>query len=332
MKRFIDTVTKVLFSLLLAFGILWWMYRGIEWADVREAMRSEMRWGWMLASLPFGILAQMLRAFRWRQLLEPLGERPRHSTCVHSIFISYASSLVVPRIGEVLRCAVLRRWDGVSFSQSLGTVVTERVVDIVVMLLLSLLTIVAEIPVFASFVARTGMSFTGILRSFTTTGYIVTLVCGAVALGTAIYLLRRFRVFGSAQKTLHNLLDGLLSIRSVRNKGLFVVYTLGIWLAYYLHFYIAFFCFPFTQGLGATAALVAFVVGTFAVLVPTPNGAGAWHFAVKTVLMLYGVAVVQGAMFALIVHAVQTLLVLLLGLFALFSLCFSAKHRDSSVV
>ncbi len=330
MKRFIDTVTKVLFSLLLAFGILWWMYRGIEWADVREAMKYEMRWGWMLASLPFGILAQMLRAFRWRQLLEPLGERPRHSTCVHSIFISYASSLVVPRIGEVLRCAVLRRWDGVSFSQSLGTVVTERVVDIVVMLLLSLLTIVAEIPVFASFVARTGMSFTGILRSFTTTGYIVTLVCGAVALGTAIYLLRRFRVFGSAQKTLHNLLDGLLSIRSVRNKGLFVVYTLGIWLAYYLHFYIAFFCFPFTQGLGATAVLVAFVVGTFAVLVPTPNGAGAWHFAVKTVLMLYGVAVVQGAMFALIVHAVQTLLVLLLGLFALFSLCFSAKRRDSS--
>ncbi len=331
MKRILDTVAKVVFSLLLAFGILWWMYRGIEWADVKEAMRSEMRWGWMLASLPFGILAQMLRAFRWKQLLEPLGERPRCSTCVHAIFISYASSLVVPRIGEVLRCAVLRRWDGVSFSLSLGTVVTERVVDIVVMLLLSFLTIVAQIPVFASFVARTGMSFTGILHSFTTTGYIVTLVCGVLVLVTAIYLLRRFRVFGSAQKTLQNLLDGLLSIRSVGNKWLFALYTLGIWLAYYLHFYIAFFCFPFTQGLGATAALVAFVVGTFAVLVPTPNGAGAWHFAVKTVLMLYGVAVVQGAMFALIVHAVQTLLVLLLGLFALFALCFSAKRRDSSV-
>ncbi len=331
MKRFLDTVAKVVFSLLLAFGILWWMYRGIAWADVREAMSHEMRWGWMLASLPFGILAQMLRAFRWKQLLKPLGERPRRSTCVHAIFISYASSLVVPRIGEVLRCAVLRRWDNVSFSQSLGTVVTERVVDMVVMLVLTLVTIVAQIPVFTSFVARTGMSFTGILHSFTTTGYVVTAVCGLVALGTAVYLIRRFRAFSGAQKTLQNLLDGLLSIRAVGNKWLFSMYTLGIWLAYYLHFYIAFFCFPFTQGLGATAALVAFVVGSFAVLVPTPNGAGAWHFAVKTVLMLYGVAVMQGAMFVLIVHAVQTLLVLLLGLYGLLALCFSARRRGNSV-
>jgi uncharacterized membrane protein YbhN (UPF0104 family) len=88
-------------------------------------------------------------------------------------------------------------------------------------------------------------------------------------------------------------------------------------VSYYLHFYLTFFCFDFTAHLGPMVALVAFVVGSFAVLVPTPNGAGPWHFAVKTVLVLFGVSAVDGAMFALLVHSIQTLLVALLGLYAL---------------
>ncbi len=326
MRRFLNTAVKVLFSLFLAGGILWWMYRGIEWEEVVEALRGGVRWEWMLLSLPFGILAQVLRALRWRQVLAPLGERPRRSTCIYAVFLSYASSLLVPRVGEVLRCVIVRRWDGTGFTRSVGTVVSERVVDMLIMLALSFVTVCVQIPVFSRFASSTGMSLSGMLQRFTAAGYAVTAVCLMLIVVTVVYLLRRLSVLKGAGETLRNLTDGLLSVRLVEGKLLFVARTLGIWAAYYLHFYLAFFCFPSTQGLGAMAALVAFVVGSFAVLVPTPNGAGAWHFAVKTVLVLYGIGAMESAMFVLIVHTLQTLLVVLLGLYALVALWLSAKR------
>ena len=115
--------------LVLGAGILYWMYRGEDWHTIWHVMTDEMDWTWMLLSFPFGILAQMFRGWRWRQTLEPVGEQPRSSVSIHSIFVSYAASLVVPRVGEFTRCGVLNRYDGVSFPKALGTVVTERAID-----------------------------------------------------------------------------------------------------------------------------------------------------------------------------------------------------------
>jgi hypothetical protein len=109
---------------------------------------------------------------------------------------------------------------------------------------------------------------------------------------------------------------GITSLRIVRSHMRFVIYTLAIWACYFLHYYLTFFCFDATAGLGAKCALVTFIVGSIAVIVPTPNGAGPWHFAVKTMLVLYGVHETDALYFVLIVHSVQTLLVLALGVFA----------------
>jgi len=315
--------------MVLAAAILWWMYRGFRWDEVFRSLSKDMRWGWMILSMPFGVLAQVFRALRWRQALEPMGEHPRRHTCINAIFLSYASSLVVPRVGEFLRCGVLKRWEGTHFSRSVGTVLCERVVDMLLILLLTLVTVLWQIPVFMSFMARTGMSLSGILQGFTATGYLVTLLCSVVALVAGVYLLNKFHLFSRTKSVLHNLMEGLLSFRLVRNKPAFLLNSVGIWLAYYLHFYLTFFCFSATEGLGAMAALVAFVVGSFAVLVPTPNGAGPWHFAVKTVLVLYGVEATVGAMFVLVVHTLQTLLVVLLGLYALAALALTPPQTTN---
>ena len=304
------------------------MYRGFDWDAVRLSLQSEVNWTWMLLSFPFGILAQVFRALRWQQVLCPLDEHPRLHTCVNAIFLSYASSLVVPRVGEVLRCGVLKRWDGTSFSKGVGTVVTERVVDMLMIALLSLVVVLLELPVFADFVHRTGMSLTGVFGQFTPTGWAVTLLCGVLILATGMWLLMRLRMFSKTKDFVHNLKEGLLSVRQVNSIGLFTAYSVGIWLSYFLHFYLTFFCFRFTADLGWEVALVAFVVGTFAVLVPTPNGAGPWHFAVKTVLMLFGVAATDGALFALVVHTIQTLLVAALGVYAVLALSATKKIED----
>jgi len=310
------------------------MYRGIRWEELVDALSHKMSWTWMLLSMPFGILAQVLRAMRWRQALAPAGERPRLSTCIHAVFLSYASSLVVPRVGEVLRCGVLKRYEGTNFSCCIGTVVTERVIDTLLVLVLSFLTFLTQIPVFLTFFQRTGISLGSMLSTFSLTGWLVTAACGLLALVGIVLLVRKTlpkpslkgRESSPLKGELERVWSGLLSVRDLQQPLLFILYSVGIWASYFLHFYLTFFCFDFTAGLGALAALVAFVVGTFAVLVPTPNGAGSWHFAVKTVLVLYGVEQTAGALVVLIVHTLQTLLVALLGMYSSIALSFRKNH------
>lgn len=315
--------------LMLGGAILWWMYRGFNWAAFEHSLVSEMDWTWMWLSFPFGILAQVFRALRWRQVLRPLGQQPRLNTCVNAVFLSYASSLVIPRVGEVLRCTVLKRYDGVSFSQGVGTVVTERIVDMVIIALLSLIVFLTQIPVFIDFFQQTGVGVGGFLGQFTLTGWLVTLGCGILIIATGLYLLHHYELMTRTRSILHELKEGLLSVRHLDGTGRFLFYSLAIWGCYFLHFYLTFFCLSSTAGLGINVAMVAFVVGTFAVLVPTPNGAGPWHFAVKTVLMLYGVPGDEGALFALIVHSVQTLLVAFLGIYAVVALAATKSVSGS---
>ena len=327
MKKPAGDILKVVLSLVLGGTILWWMYREFDFARVREVLLHEMRWEWMLLSFPFGILAQAFRGWRWRQTLEPLGEHPRMSTCLNAVFLSYAVSLVIPRIGEFARCGILKRWDGVSFSKALGTVVTERAIDTLLILTITALTLLSQITVFRTFFDQTGTSLSGILSSFTTTGYIVTSVCGLAALLLIWWLLRRLSIYNKVKATLGGIWQGIISLRGVRNVPLFLVFTVGIWLCYFLHYYLTFFCFTATEGLGLSCALVTFIVGSIAVIVPTPNGAGPWHFAVKTMLILYAVPSDDALNFVLIVHTVQTLLVVLLGIYAWVALAFTSKVR-----
>lgn len=312
----------------MAFGLLmlWWIYRELNWRDVADTLRRGMNWWWMALSLMFGIVPQIMRGMRWRQALQPLGEHPRRRTCVDAIFLSYASSLIVPRIGEVARCGSLRAADGVSFSRSLGTVVTERAVDSVVMILFTAVAFVLQLPVFTTFISQTGTGLDDLLGRFTQTGYVVTLVCVLAAALTLVLLVWRLSVLRRVKGVVAGLTAGITSLRHVRHKGVYAARSLGIWVCYFLHFYLAFFCFPATAGLGFTAGIAAFCIGTFAVLVPTPNGAGPWHFAVKTVLVLYGVAPDAAIMFALVVHALQTLLVVMLGIYGWADLALAGRR------
>lgn len=299
----------------LGLGILWWMYRGTNWSDFGHYVLHEMNWWWMLLSLAFGILPQMARAWRWKMALEPLGEHPRRTSCIDAIFMSYAASLVIPRVGEVTRCGTLKTADGVSFTKSLGTVVTERLVDSLLMLLFTGIAFLLQLPMFLRFLKETNTNIGDLLYRFTGTGYIVTFICLVAALIAVFVAIRRFSFFKKGRDMLRDMWEGVLSLRKVRDLPLYLFYSVLIWVGYFLHFYIAFFSFDFTAHLSIGAAFLIFCVGTFAVLVPTPNGAGPWHFAVKTMLVLYGVAETQAIMFALTVHTIQTALVVLLGAF-----------------
>ena len=317
-------ILKILMPLILGAAILYWMYRGEDWQQIRHVMTDEMDWKWMLLSFPFGILAQMFRGWRWRQTLEPVGEHPRTSTSIHSIFLSYAASLVIPRVGEFTRCGVLKRYDDVSFPKALGTVVTERAIDSLLVMGITAVVILLEMSTFGTFFRKTGTNLHDILYGFSWAGYFVVAICAIAMLILLHFLLRKLSIYDKVRATLSGIWQGVISLKDVKNIPLFSFFTVAIWLSYFLHYYLTFFCFDFTAHLGLGCALVTFIVGSIAVIVPTPNGAGPWHFAVKTMLILYGVADEHALYFVLIVHTVQTMLVVALGIYAWLALNFTS--------
>jgi len=330
-KKISNDIFKIALSLILGGAILYWMYRGFNFHSIEQVVMHDMNWTWMLLSFPFGILAQMFRGWRWKQTLEPIDEHPRTCTCINSIFLSYAVSLVVPRIGEFARCGVLKRYDNVSFPKALGTVVTERAIDSLLVMIITGLTFISQIPVFMKFFRRTGTSMDSMLKNFSLIGYLVTGICGIAVLILLHYLLKRLSIYNKVKATLSGIWQGVISLKGVKNVPLFIFFTLAIWGSYFLHYYLTFFCFDATSHLGMACAMVTFIVGSIAVIVPTPNGAGPWHFAVKTMLILYGVADTNALYFVLIVHTVQTMLVVLLGVYAWAALAFTEKRNQEKL-
>lgn len=318
--RIASKILKKVLPFVLGSAILYWMYRDFDFDSMLRFMQKEMDWTWMWLSMPFGILAQMFRGWRWRQTLEPIGEKTRTATSINAIFLSYAVSLAIPRIGEFTRCGVLNKCDGVSFPKALGTVVVERAVDTLIILLLTVAALLIQMNVFAEFFSHTGVNMSEFLGRFTTTGYIVTAVCGAAACISLYFIRKKLSIYNKVKTTVQGIIEGVLSLKQVKNIPLFLFYSFAIWISYFLHYYLTFFCFDFTASLGMACAIATFIVGSIAVIVPTPNGAGPWHFAVKTMLILYGVAETDALYFVLIVHTLQTLLVVLLGVYAAIAL------------
>ena len=332
-KTIATNAAKILFPILLGGAILYWMYRGEDFGRFFHVMTEEMDWTWMLLSFPFGILAQAFRGWRWKQTLEPVvASGARASVCVNAVFLSYAASLVIPRIGEFTRCGVLKRYDGFSFSKALGTVVTERAVDTLIVMGYSGLILLLEMSTFGTFFQKTGTIIDRMLSQFSLTGYLVTAVCAIAALILLHLLLKNFSIYNKVKMTLSGIWEGVLSLRGVKNLPLYLFFSIGIWVCYFLHYYLTFFCFDFTENLGIGCALVSFVVANFAVIVPTPNGAGPWHFAIKTMLILYGVADEQALWFVLIVHSVQTMLVVALGIYAWAALSYTKRIQSKTII
>lgn len=325
MNKLLKKALKLILPVVLGGFILYWVYRDFDFAKAGDVILHDTNWWWMSFSLLFGVFAQIFRGLRWKQTLEPLGEFPRTSSCVDAIFISYAASLVVPRIGEVSRCGILAKYDGVSFSKSLGTVVTERLVDTLTIFLITGITVLLQMPVFVTFLEQTGTKIPSFVHLLTSVWFYIVLFCVIGVIVLLYYLMRTLSFFEKVKGVALNVCEGIMSLKNVKNIPLFIIYTLLIWICYFFHFYITFFCFSFTGHLGILAALVLFVGGTFAVIVPTPNGAGPWHFAVITMMMLYGVDDTDAGIFALIVHGIQTLLVIVLGIYGLIALSFRGK-------
>ena len=326
-EKILKNIVKIALPLLIAGVLLFYMYRDFDFSEAKRIFLHEMNVWWLLASLVPITLSHVMRGLRWLITLEPLGYKPKKGDSIDSIFIAYASNIVIPRVGEVSRCAVLSKYDGVPFSKALGTLVAERLVDMLLVLLFVCVMLLTQLDVFVSLFAQTGTN-EGALTALFTSPKTYIIIAVAIAVCALLWLgLKKTKFYAKIKQMVRGFIDGLLSLKTMHRKGLFLLYTIGIWIGYFLEFYLAFFCFPFTAELSVVQALVIFAAISLAIIIPTPNGAGPWHFVVISMMTLYGVSQTDASSFALIVHAFQTLGVMCLGAYGWVALQVRNKKR-----
>ena len=243
MNKLLKEILSVALPIALGVFVFYWVYRDFDFARVGDVLLHGTSWGWMLLSLFFGVMSHVFRGWRWKQTLAPLGAYPRAGNCVDAIFVSYATNLVLPRVGEVSRCGVLARYDGVSFAKSLGTVVTERLLDGVCILLITGGTFLLQMPVFVRFFNETGTKIPSLLHLLASPWFYVSLF-SVIGVGVLLYyLLRMLSFYEKVKGVVRGVWEGIMSLRQVDHIGLFTFYTVAIWACYFLHFYLTFFCF-----------------------------------------------------------------------------------------
>ena len=323
MKKIFNYTLKTVLPIILGVLILYVVYKDFKFSLLWSGLK-EMNLLWFAFSTVFGVMSHVIRGWRWKLSLAPLGYNPSSSVCVNSVYVAYAANLVLPRVGEVSRCVILEKHERVPFAHALGTLVMERMLDTVMVLLITFVAIALQWPVFSSFINEAGVEVPGGNVISSSHGLVVVLL-SALAVAILLFLfIRKLAVWKKIKSFVARFMEGVLSLKKMKNGWLFLLETVGIWFCYFMQFYLCFFCFGFSSGLSVAAALLLFVGGSIAVVVPTPNGAGAWHYVIMSIMMLYGVSETDAGVFALIVHGTQTLLVVALGLYGLAALQLKA--------
>lgn len=319
MKKIFNYTLKTVLPILLGALILYMVYDDFDFSQLWSELKR-MNLFWFAVSTVFGVMSHVIRGWRWKLTLAPLGYNPSSSTCVNSVYVAYAANLVLPRVGEVSRCVILEKNEHVPFAHALGTLVMERMIDTVMVLLITFVAVALQWPVFSRFVGEAGLEVPG--GDFLTTprGWVIILLSLLAVALLFIFFLRKLSIWKRIRSFISRFMEGLLSLRKMKDGWLFVLETVGIWFCYFMQFYLCFFCFGFSSSLSLAAALLLFVGGSIAVVVPTPNGAGPWHYVIISIMVLYGVSTTDAQVFALIVHSAQTLLVAALGLYGIAAL------------
>lgn len=282
---------------------------------------GEIHLFWLAVVFMVFIWSNISRAIRWRMLIEPLGVRPRLLTLFFAIMISYLANLAFPRIGEFVRAGVVARYTGLSAEKIMGTVVLDRLADLIIFALLILIALFIQSDRIMSYLAEAGyeMGSNAWLLPLT-----IVVAGGVIAWWFIRYVVRtefRSSIMLKAQKLFIGFGEGLKTISQVKQIGWFVFHSIWIWVMFFLMTYFGFRIFDPVANLGLDAGLTVFVFGALGFVLPSPGGMGTYHFLITEALKLYGVSAADGFSLANILYfAIQLGCNALLGIIGLIGL------------
>ena len=314
LKSVFRTVIKIFLPLTLGCLLLWFLYRNMDITEIWNVIKSGVDYRIILFSLLFGLGANLVRGFRWGLLIQSLGEKFKMRNAVYAVLGNYAVNLVLPRVGEVWRCGMVTKYDNISFTKLLGTLLIDRVSDTIMVGLITLSIVTFNMDFFLDFFRKNPELIDGFRSMFNSIWIYAFAVFFIFGIWFVFKYLSNFTLVQKAKGMLRNIWTGIKSVWVMERKGLFLVQTLLIWLGYFLYFYITFYAFDFTRDLGISVGLIAFTMSSIGVAVPVQGGIGPWHFMVIATLTCFGVNENDAAAFALVVHTIQTAWVAVCGL------------------
>ena len=326
MKKTISLLLKYGIPILISVGLAWFLYNNVDLKAIGTSLEQDVNYWWFIPVIVVSIFSHVFRAYRWRLQLRAIGLTPPLHALVCSIFGTYFVNLLFPRLGEVWRTGYIARRENASFSQVLGSMVGDRLSDTVTVLLLTVVTFFLAQNAFMKFMSqRNGSGEAGSM--FTTWWFWVIVVLGVLGVAALVWLYRtksQNKLVQKLQSIVRNLWEGFYSITKMKGKWWFLLYTILIWGCYFLQLYLASFAFNCTKDLGVIAILVLFVLSSIGMAVPSNGGMGPWQYAIMFGLAIYGVGTLpltnpynpEASAFAWVVWGIQTLLLIVLGIYA----------------
>ena len=338
MKDNIIRTARILFFLATGLFFLFISFRDVPLEILISGLRSA-RYEWVLLSLSFATLAFLSRAFRWVLLIEPLGYRPSVKNTFYALMTGYLANFILPRIGEITRCGSLNRTDRIPADSLLGTVITERIADLILLLLLAAAAFVINFDLFGRFLYGNIIQpfFTWIFSLLDIPLGLLGLIITAIALIMLLYRilavwLRNFRLCRRVEEALKRVGGGMKSVIRMDKKLWFLYHTIFIWLMYFLMTWAVFMALPATAMLNAGDALFILVIGGLGMAAPVQGGFGTYHWIVTLGLGIYGIPREDGLVFATLSHESQAILMILLGSFSMLMVFLKWKRAQSSPV
>ena len=314
---------KKILPITIGIVLLWWVYHSANTTEKEQLLHSleNAHLGFVFLSMGLGILAHFLRALRWQWALKPLGHQPSVVNLFASLMAGYLSNLGIPRSGELIRCQFVSKYEQISFSQVLGSVVMERVLDIIMLLVCCILAGICHYTLFIQLV----LQFNPMVSVVVVLGMILLGIIGVLILNRLQFsFLEKLKTFGNS------ILEGLQSVRKVTSPFWFIVVTVCIWVLYFLMTYSVSWALPELQTRDLGIYLMAFLAGTFSMTV-TSGGIGIlpYPLAVASVLVFFEIENTTAEAFGWLVWTGQTLLNCILGALAFIILPLWNRRRLS---
>lgn len=327
----LKSILTIVISLAFAGFFLWFALKGLDFKVIQKSLSKANYW-WVAFAACFGIAAYWFRAIRWNLMLEPMGHRISNSNSLWSISFGYLMNLTIPRSGEVARATALYGVEKVPVDQSFGTIILERVVDLVCMLCFLGLTLLFKGDVISAVYKSSGADFNPNKIFF---------IVGILLLGAILFFMFKKKlanvpVLDKIIRFIDGILDGLTSIFKLKQKGKFVIYTIGIWVSYYFAAYLVCFALPETSDFTFDDGFLILVVGTFGMIIPASGGIGAFNLAMKYGFMALFISMGKsgelggevGLTYSFISLPLQICIMLVMGLI---SIPMLAKERNTVV-
>ncbi|MBO6517510.1 MAG: flippase-like domain-containing protein [Bacteroidia bacterium] len=327
MKKTILSKLKYLIYPAIAFGLLYWVYTKIDVEETIDAIKNA-NYFWVIIASLVSLLSHLARALRWKMLIEPMGYESSNTTSFYSVILAYAVNYVTPRMGEVARCAIKSKSDNIPVDKLVGTVVTERVFDLLITILVTMIAFVSQYDLIGEFFSQQLNQNGGGSNK-------VVILAGLAVAGILGYLFykrlkkqkQKHPVIQKIINFISGLEDGAKSIFKLKRPGLFIAYTLAIWILYFTAPYLLFFSLEGTSHLGLDASLTTLIVATMAIIIPAPGGIGSFHYFVPLGLALYGININLGTSYAFITHTSHLIMIIVVTLIILAVMAFEKKRN-----